>query len=634
VTFLRGDDAAFDTWLLILDSPFPILHFHSYSLFTIPIAMNTYKAPLTDIRFVLFDVLDCERLFAELGFADANRELIDAILDEGARFNESLLAPLNRVGDEHGCVLDKDTGRVTTPPGFKDAYAQFAEGGWTGLVSPAEFGGQGLPHTVGAPIKEMIDAANLAWGNFPLLSHGATEALMHHGEDWQKDVFLKPIVDGRWTGTMCLTEPHCGSDLGLLKTRATPTSDGRYTISGTKIFITAGEHDLTDNIVHLVLARLPDAPAGSKGISMFIVPKIKVSRDGAMGEANAVRCGALEHKMGIHASATCVMNFDDAEGWLIGEPHKGLMAMFTMMNNARLAVGLQGLGLSDRAYQNALRYARDRLQMRALSGTKFPDKPADPIIVHPDVRRMLLTQKALIEGGRLLGYHGISLVDVATSAQDAAAREQADALLGFLTPIVKACLTEWSIECTYHAQQCFGGHGYIQEWGMEQLARDARITTMYEGTTGIQALDLMGRKVMQLKGAGLRVFLGMIDEFCRAQADNPAVAEFLGPLRELAQEWQQLTMRIGQGAATNPDEVGAAAWDYLFYSGYAALAYWWARSVAVADASAHPQAFKDAKRETARFYFARILPRTRTHAAAIASGAAPLMALTAEAFDS
>ncbi|MBX3713851.1 MAG: acyl-CoA dehydrogenase C-terminal domain-containing protein [Lysobacter sp.] len=595
--------------------------------------MNTYKAPLTDIRFALYDVLDSEALFARLGFADANRELVDAILDESARFTETVIAPLNRTGDEHGCSLDKATGAVTTPPGFRDAYRQFAENGWAGLVSPPEFGGQGLPHTAGVPVKEMIDAANLAWGNFPLLSHGATEALLHHGEDWQKEAFLKPIVEGRWTGTMCLTEPHCGSDLGLLKTRAVPNGDGTYSITGTKIFITAGDHDFTDNIIHLVLARLPDAPAGSKGISMFIVPKVKVNADGSLGEPNAVRCGALEHKMGIHASATCVMNFDGAVGTLIGQPHKGLMAMFTMMNSARLAVGLQGLGLSDRAYQNALRYARDRLQMRALSGAKFPDKPADPIIVHPDVRRMLLTQKALIEGGRLLGYHAASLIDVAAHDPDAEARKRADDLIGFLTPIVKACLTEWSIECTYHAQQCFGGHGYIQEWGMEQLARDARITTLYEGTTGIQALDLMGRKIMQQQGAGLRVFLGMIDAFCQAHANDDALAEFIGPLRDIAQEWQQLTMQIGQRVVGDADELGAAAWDYLFYSGYAALAYWWARAVAAADASSHPQSLKNAKRETARFYFARLLPRTRSHVAAIASGAAPLMALDADAFD-
>ncbi len=595
--------------------------------------MSTYDAPLRDIRFALHDVLGAEALFARLGFADATRDILDAVLDESARFTETVLAPLNRVGDEVGCSHDKATGAVATPPGFREAYAQFVDGGWSGLASPAAFGGQGMPHLAAVPLKEMIDAANLAWGNFPLLSHGATEALLHHGQPWQQEVFLKPLVDGRWTGTMCLTEPHCGTDLGLLRTRAVPQADGSHAITGTKIFITAGEHDFTDNIVHLVLARLPDAPAGSKGISMFIVPKLRVDRDGEAGERNGVRCGALEHKMGIHGSATCVMNFDDAQGWLIGEPNKGLAAMFTMMNTARLAVGLQGLGLADRAYQNALRYARERLQMRALGGPKFPDRPADPIIVHPDVRRMLLTQKALVEGGRLLGYHAASLVDVVGHADDAAERERADALLGFLTPIAKACLTEWGVECTYHALQCFGGHGYIHEHGMEQLARDARITTLYEGTTGIQALDLMGRKTMQLQGAGLRVFLGMVAEFCAAHEGDEALREFVAPLQAKAAEWQALTLAIGERAAADAEEVGAAAWDYLFYSGYVALAYWWARSVAAADASSQPQAFKDAKRETARFYFARILPRTLAHKAAIDSGAAPLMRIDAGRFD-
>jgi alkylation response protein AidB-like acyl-CoA dehydrogenase len=595
--------------------------------------MSTYHAPLADMRFVLFDVLGAQALFARLGFTDATPDIVDAVLEEAARFNETVLAPLNRIGDEVGCSFDPATGDVATPAGFKQAYAQYVEGGWAGLTSPTEFGGQNMPHAAGVALKEMIDAANLAWGNFPLLSHGATEALMHHGEAWQQEAFLKPIVEGRWTGTMCLTESHCGTDLGLLKTKAVPNEDGSHSISGTKIFITAGEHDFTDNIVHLVLARLPDAPAGSKGISLFIVPKMKVDRDGVMGERNAVRCGALEHKMGIHGSATCVINFDGAQGWLIGEPNKGLAAMFTMMNTARLAVGLQGLGLSDRAYQNALRYARDRLQMRSLSGAKFPGKPADPIIVHPDVRRMLLTCKALIEGGRAMGYHAASLVDVVEHGDDADERKQADALLGFVTPIVKACLTEWGIECTYHALQCFGGHGYIAEHGMEQLARDARITTLYEGTTGIQALDLMGRKIMQLQGAGLRVMLGMIEEFCVANEDNAAVAEFIVPLRAKAAEWLQLTMAVGQRAVADADEVGAAAYDYLFYSGYVTLAYWWARSVVAAEASVQSQAFKDAKRETARFYFARILPRTLAHAAAIGSGAASLMSLDADRFD-
>jgi len=595
--------------------------------------MTTYKAPLTDMRFALFDVLRADETFARLGFAEATRDVLDAILEEGARFTETVLAPLNAIGDREGCRYDKASGGVTTPPGFREAYAQFVEGGWSGLTAPAEFGGQGLPHAAGVPIKEMIDAANLAWGNFPLLSHGATEALLQHGEDWQRELFLKPLVEGRWTGTMCLTEPHCGTDLGLLKTRAEPQADGSYAITGTKIFITAGEHDLTDNIVHLVLARLPDAPAGVKGISLFVVPKRRVARDGSVGEANAVRCGSIEHKMGIHASATCVMNFDGAQGWLVGQPNKGLAAMFTMMNTARLAVGLQGLGLSDRALQNAVRYARERLQSRAPAGPKLPDKPADPIIVHPDVRRMLLTCKALVEGGRLMGYHAALLVDEAHAAPDAAQREHAEALLGFMTPIVKACLTEWGVECTYHALQCFGGHGYIAEHGMEQLARDARITTIYEGTTGIQALDLLGRKVMQLQGAGLRAMLEDIDAFCRAQAGNPALAGFLPALQAKAEEWPRMTQAIAQRAQANPEEIGAAAYDYLMYSGYVALAYWWARAVAAAEVSAHPDAFKAAKRETARFFYARILPRTLTHAAAIDSGAASLMALDAGAFD-
>lgn len=595
--------------------------------------MSTYSAPLNDIRFALYDVLGVEALFARLGYEYASRDILDAVLDEAARFAETVLAPLNSVGDEIGCSLDNATGKVTTPPGFQQAYNQFVENGWNGLTVSPEFGGQGLPHTMGVPLNELINAANLAWGNFPLLSHGAVEALKHHGEDWQREVFLKPLVEGRWTGTMCLTEPHCGTDLGLLKTRAEPNADGSYSITGTKIFITAGEHDLTDNIVHLVLAKLPDAPPGAKGISLFATPKLKVARDGSVGEANAVRCGSIEHKMGIKGSVTCVMNFDGAQGYLVGQPHKGLHAMFTMMNTARLGVGLQGIGLSERAYQNALLYARERLQTRSLSGPRFPDKPADPIIVHPDVRRMLLTVKSLVEGSRLLALHAGTLIDTANHAEDPAERERAETLVSFLTPISKACQTEWGIENTYNALQCFGGHGYIHEHGMEQLARDARITTLYEGTTGIQALDLMGRKTASTQAAGLKLFLGEIEAFAKQHEGDAALAEFIAPLRQKAGEWAQLTRSILQRAAGDAEEIGAASYDYLFYSGYVALAYWWARSVAAADASAHADAFKQSKRETARFYFSRILPRTLAHAAAIESGAASLMTMDAERFD-
>ena len=595
--------------------------------------MSNYQAPIDDVRFVLNDVFNAQALFARLGFQDATPDVVDAVLEEAARFTGSVLAPLNAVGDQQGCRHDPATGDVTTPDGFKAAYARFIEAGWPGLTANPAFGGQGLPHMLGLSVNEMINAANLAWGNFPLLSHGAVMALERHGEDWQREVFLKPLVEGRWTGTMCLTEPHCGTDLGLLRTRAEPAADGTYAIHGTKIFITAGEHDFTDNIVHLVLARLPDAPPGPKGISLFVAPKLKVGRDGGIGERNALRCGSIEHKMGIKGSATCVMNFDGAEAYLVGEAHGGLKAMFTMMNSARIGVGLQGLGLSERAYQNALRYARERLQSRSLSGAKFPDKPADPIIVHPDVRRMLLSIKSLVEGSRMLALQAASLLDVAEHSSDADERARAETLVGFLTPISKACQTEWGIENTYNALQCFGGHGYIVEHGMEQLARDARITTLYEGTTGIQALDLIGRKTASSQGAGLKLFLGDVEAFCAAHANDPEIGADVAVLRAKAAEWAVLTRNVLQRAAANPDELGAASHDYLFYSGYVVLAYWWLRASAAARDSSRPQAFRDAKRETARFYFARILPRTLAHAEAMASGAASLMTLDADAFD-
>ncbi|MBN8728082.1 MAG: acyl-CoA dehydrogenase C-terminal domain-containing protein [Xanthomonadales bacterium] len=586
--------------------------------------MSRYTTPLADMRFALHDVLGVESIYRELpGCEAASRELIDAVLEEGAKFAEQVLAPLNASGDAEGCRFDPATHEVRTPKGFKEAFAQYVEGGWIGLTAREAFGGQGLPETLGAALKEMIDAANLSWGNYPMLSHGAASALEFHGEDWQREVFLKPLVSGQWTGTMCLTEPHCGTDLGLLKTRAEPAGDGSYRISGTKIFITAGEHDLVDNILHLVLARLPDAPAGVKGISLFIVPKFKVAKDGTVGERNALACGSIEHKMGIHGSVTCVMNFDAAEGWLVGQANKGLAAMFTMMNTARLAVGLQGLGLTERAYQNSLAYARERLQMRSLSGPKYPDWPADPLIVHPDIRRMLLTQKAFAEGERLLALYAYLHEDIASRSSDAAERERAEALVSFLTPIVKGLLTETAIECTYDAVQIFGGHGYIVENGMEQFARDARIATLYEGTTQIQANDLLGRKILQLKGVGFRHFIAEIDAFVAAHEGDAALSEFVGPLAEASRQWSQLTLEIAARAAANPEEIGAAAYDYLFFSGYVALAWFWARAVEAADRSA-PE-LRDAKRHTARFYYARILPRIHAHAAAIRSGAATLM---------
>jgi alkylation response protein AidB-like acyl-CoA dehydrogenase len=587
--------------------------------------MTIYKAPLNDMRFALYDVLGADAVLGKLEGGEAHsRDLLDAVLEEAARFNEQVLAPLNASGDQEGCHYDKATATVTTPKGFKEAYRQYAEGGWAGLTAPEKFGGQGLPTVLGAMTKEMIDSSNLAWGIYPLLSHGASDALEHHGTEWQQEAFLKPLIEGRWTGTMCLTEPQAGSDLGLLKTRAEPQADGSYRVTGTKIFISAGEHDFSENIIHLVLARLPDAPAGSRGISMIVVPKFKVNADGSLGERNAVAAGAIEHKMGIKGSATCVMNFDGAEGWLIGPAHKGLMAMFTMMNAARLAVGIQGLALSERALQNSLNYARERLQMRALSGPAFPDKAADPLTVHPDVRRMLLTQRAFVEGGRVLGAYAALQSDIESRDTDPQARKTAGELLSFLIPIAKGLLTEAAQECTKEALQIFGGHGYIAEHGMEQFVRDARIITLYEGTTGIQALDLLGRKIMQLQGAGLKHFLNEISAFCQANAENDAVKAFIGPLAVATKTWGDVTQAVAQRSQANPEELGAAAVDYLYFSGYVTLAYFWARSVLAASSSSLSANDKQAKRDTATFYFTRILPRIHVHKAAIEAGVATL----------
>ncbi|MEO8809699.1 MAG: acyl-CoA dehydrogenase C-terminal domain-containing protein [Rhodanobacter sp.] len=595
--------------------------------------MTAYKAPLDDLRFAMFDMLGAEAILISLQDGEAHsRDLLDAVLEEAGRLSEQLLAPTNAPADAEGCHFDKATHSVTTPKGFKEAFRQFADGGWTSLTNPEAYGGQALPGLMGTATTEIFQSGNLAWSLYPLLSEGATHALEQHGEEWQRELYMKPIVAGRWTGTMCLTEPQAGSDLGLLKTRAEPgeadaAGHPTWKLTGTKIFISAGEHDLTENIVHLVLARLPDAPEGSRGISMFIVPKFKLDADGSLGERNSISAGAIEHKMGIHACSTCVMNLDGAQGYLIGKPNKGLVAMFTMMNAARLSVGVQGLALAERALQNSLNYARERLQSRALSGPKFPDKPADNLLVQPDVRRMLLTQRAFVEGSRALVLYTALQTDIEHRANDESARTKAGELVAFLIPIAKGLVTELAQECTKEALQVYGGHGYIAENGMEQFVRDARIITLYEGTTGIQAADLLGRKILQLQGVGFKHFLEEISAFCQQHAQTQSLAAFIGPLAVAARNWSDLTMAVAQRAQANPEELGAAANDYLYYSGYVALAYLWARSVLASETGAHTAAFKQAKRDTATFYFARILPRTLMHQAAIEAGVASLPAI-------
>ncbi|MFP5440591.1 MAG: acyl-CoA dehydrogenase C-terminal domain-containing protein [Gammaproteobacteria bacterium] len=596
--------------------------------------MAQYKAPLRDMRFVFNEVLGLDAHYQSLGIEDVNSELVDALLEQAAKFAENELSPINRSGDEEGCQLNG--GNVTTPKGFREAYKKYVEMGLPAMGGPVDFGGQNMPGSASIAISEMTGSANWSWGMYPGLAHGALATIEEHGTPQQKDTFLPKLISGEWGGTMCLTEPHCGSDLGILKTRAEPQADGSYKLFGTKIFISGGDHDLTDNIVHIVLARLPDAPAGTKGISLFIVPKFIVNADGSLGARNPVVCGSIEHKMGIKASATCVMNFDGATGYLIGPPNRGLNAMFTFMNFARIGTAVQGVCHAENAFQGALRYAKDRLAMRSLSGPKNPNGPADPIIVHPDVRRMLLTTKAFAEGGRALLYFTAMTGDKVKRGKTEEERKAADELLGFLTPIAKAFLTEAGLEAASHGVQVYGGHGFIREWGMEQNLRDARISTLYEGTTGIQSLDLLGRKILQTQGASLRTFSKIVHKFCEANAADPAMKEFVEPLAALNKEWGDMTMKIGMQAMQNPDHVGAASVDYLMYSGYVTMAYFWALMAKVAQqklaAGGSEQDFYDAKVKTARFYFKRILPRTAGHKGGIEGGLECLMDMKAEQF--
>ena len=591
--------------------------------------MPTYTPPLRDMQFVMHEVLDA---VAELkllpAHADLDVDTVNAVLEEGGKFAAEVLAPLNQSGDAEGCTLDKATHEVTAPKGFKEAYAQYVEGGWPALSCDPAFGGQGLPHVLNQSFYEMLNSANQAWTMYPGLSHGAYEALHAHGTDAQKQVYLPKLVSGQWTGTMCLTEPHCGTDLGLLRTKAEPQADGSYKITGQKIFISAGEHDLAENIVHLVLARLPDAPAGSKGISLFVVPKFIPKADGTPGERNGVFCAALEHKMGIHGNATAQIVLEGAVGTLVGEPNKGLQAMFVMMNAARLGVGMQSLGLTEVAYQNAVAYAKDRIQMRALSGPKNPDKPADPIIVHPDVRKMLLTARAYAEGARALAMWTTLQLDKELASDDEDERRECADMVALVTPIVKAFFTDNAWIATSHCLQVFGGHGYIREWGMEQFVRDARINMIYEGTNTIQSLDLLGRKVLGDGGKKLKKFGKLVQEFVEDEGTSEAMQEFVNPLADLGDKLTKLTTEIGMKAMGNADEVGAAAVDYLRVCGHLVFAYFWARMAKVALAKKDGgDPFYSAKLVTARFYFAKLLPETAGLIRSCRAGLEPLMAM-------
>ncbi len=602
--------------------------------------MPAYKAPLRDMRFLMNEVFDFSTHYAGLSNgADATPDMVDAIVGECARLCEEVLAPLNLSGDEEGCHFDN--GVVTTPAGFKDAYDQFVAGGWQGLSHPAEYGGQGLPMSMNLLKAEMMGTANWSFTMYPGLSLGCMNTIMQYGSEAQKNTYMPPLVEGTWSGTMCLTEPQCGTDLGQVKTKAEPQADGSYQVSGTKIFISAGEHDLAENIIHIVLARLPDAPKGTRGISLFIVPKFLPDAQGKVGERNPVTCGSIEHKMGIKASATCVLNFDNAIGYLIGEPNKGLEAMFTFMNTARIGTAVQGVAHAELSYQGALAYAKERRSMRALSGKKDPEQVADALIHHADVRRMLLTQKAIAEGGRAMIYFAAQYADHMTNGiieNDKAKYEHWDDKLGFFTPILKGFLTELGLEAANIGMQVFGGHGYIKEHGMEQIARDARIATLYEGTTGIQALDLLGRKVLlQSRGKAVRDFTAEILKFCGRHARDKNMRRYVWDLTKVCAQWNYLTTRLMLSARKDRDMVSAACNDFLMYSGYVTMAYFWALQASVAHekletGGAEQPEFYQAKIQTAEFYFERLLPRASAHAGSMLSPSKSLMQLDKEHF--
>ena len=591
--------------------------------------MPTYAPPLRDMQFVMHELLHVVDDFKAIPkHADVDADTINAVLEEAGKFASEVTQPLNVSGDTEGCTHDKVTHEVKTPAGFKAAYKQFIQGGWPGVSCDPAFGGQGLPLVVNQCFYEMLNSANQAWTMYPGLTHGAYAALHTYGTNAQKQTYLHKMTSGEWTGTMCLTEPHCGTDLGLMRTKAEALSDGTYRITGNKIFISAGEHDMADNIIHLVLARLTDAPPGIKGVSLFIVPKFNVNADGSLGSRNGIYCGGIEHKMGIHGNSTAQIVIDGAIGTLVGQANKGMQAMFVMMNAARLGVGNQSLGLTEVAYQNALAYAKDRIQMRSLSGPKAPDKPADPIIVHPDVRKMLLTARAYAEGGRALAIYCSVLLEKEHNHPDEQVRKDSGEMLSLLTPIVKAFITDNGWIATSACQQVFGGHGYIKEWGMEQFVRDARINMIYEGTNTIQSLDLLGRKVLGDNGAKLKKFGKLIAAFVEDEGVNETMQEFINPLADLGDKVTKLTTELGMKAFGNADEVGGAAVDYLRVCGHLVFAYFWARMAKVAlakEGSGDP--FYKAKLATARFYFAKLLPETAMLIRTARAGAQPMMAM-------